>query len=227
MKSYQKVISVLMVKAFMVVDVYGLAAPSVFKGAGKLDGVIDRAYQQQAQAEMKRYAESSYKEFDSDNGRVRIYEHPQLGQVAFELNEDYQPIAYTEEIQWPGMASESMVQVSPVEYRAKWGLKGEVVLQRKGALKGGMMKAFRSKEYNLRDASATGNLAEVQRLVNKGANVNATNKEGKTALQLALENEHKEVYQFLAKVQRVNKSELNSLLLQAAEMGRIREVNNG
>ena len=44
-------------------------------------------------------------------------------------------------------------------------------------------------------------------------------------MQLALENEHKEVYQFLAKVQRVNKSELNSLLLQAAKKGRIKEVN--
>ena len=54
--------------------------------------------------------------------------------------------------------------------------------------------------------------------------MNATNKEGKTALQLALENERKEVFNFWQKYRGVNKSELNSLLLQAAKKGRIREV---
>ena len=51
----------------------------------------------------------------------------------------------------------------------------------------------------LHNAAYAGNLAEVKRLIEKGKNVNARDKEGKTPLSLAVEKGHKEIANLLRK----------------------------
>ena len=78
---------------------------------------------------------------------------PQLAWVAFELKQHFwsaNSFRRHRKDPRPGMASESMVQVSPVNIEQS-GLKGEVVLQRKGCLRAMMRKPFASKgAYNLK-----------------------------------------------------------------------------